>query len=596
MSELTATDSTAIDFEKYEVPVEASGRDVPKALQDWKDTDLGSQLMRNIESAKYTKPTPIQRNSLPIVIAGRDLMGCAQTGSGKTAAFLLPILAKILKNLPVDNRTYIASPLAVVLAPTRELACQIYDEAVKFSKGSPIRSCVAYGGVPIGGQIRLLERGCEVLIATPGRLVDIVKRDRANLKAVRFLVLDEADRMLDMGFEPQIREIVETFGMPTTGKRQTLMFSATFAKEVQMLAANYLHDYVFLTVGRVGSTTELVTQKFVQVADDREKESKLIEMLSTMDKGLILIFVETKQRANILERLLTSKGFPATAIHGDKDQGARTWALKSFSTGKKPILIATNVAARGLDVNGITHVINVDMPREIDSYVHRIGRTGRAGKVGISITFIGPTDGAILPSLLSILQDSNQEVPEWLQDMKRDRRFSGRGGRGGGRGGSRFGGRDFRSQSGSSQRPSYSSAPARSAPFPFAPNPYQQASVASYSNPYSAPSAYPQPYAQVPHTGYQQPQPPRQPYPVASAPYPPKDNGYASSGYAPRTSSSSYGSSTSSYGNSTSSYVPEKRRADSDSYSNDREKYRKTDSSYDNRRPVPPKPSSQYGF
>jgi len=545
-------------------------------------------------------------------------MGCAQTGSGKTAAFMLPILARLTKerssSTPYEpTLTNATCPKALVLAPTRELACQIHDEAIKFSRGTSIKSTVVYGGVSISNQIRIVERGCDLIIATPGRLVDIIKRGKLALRLVKFLVLDEADRMLDMGFEPQIREIVETFDMPAKGQRQTLMFSATFAKEIQILASSFLHDYVFLTVGRVGSTTELVKQQFIRVESDKDKETKLLELLEA-EKGLTLIFVETKQRANILERLLSYKGLSAAAIHGDKDQAARTWALKNFSTGKKSILIATNVAARGLDINNIAHVINVDMPREIDSYVHRIGRTGRAGKNGISTTFISPADGGIIHSLIQTLRDGKQEIPSWLYEMRRGPRSSGSN-----RGRSNnFGGRDFRSShsrsNDSSSRPSYYSnnttssgygnrppAPA----FNYAPPPSYQNGPSQYP-PAPAPSAngYPSSSSHLPPPVHQQPhhqsyhQQSYQGYPPSRPPPPPASNGShynnppAPSAYPPSSSSSSsayppsngtghgYGYGSSSYKSSSSSYDykdDKKRSYDSDYSRDDRDKFRKTD-------------------
>jgi len=373
VKEVTAASSDKIDFEKYDdIPAETSGRDCPPPIDSWKDLDLGSQIQRNIEAAKYTKPTPVQKYSLPIVLKGRDLMSCAQTGSGKTAAFLLPIIVQLLRSPRPFSRNSKITPLAIVLAPTRELACQIYDEARKFSGGSSIVTGIAYGGVPIKRQLYDLERGCDILVGTPGRISDIVDRGRLTFSQIQYLILDEADRMLDMGFEPQIRKIVEQHDMPRTGRRQTLMFSATFAKEIQLLAASFLNDYIFLTIGRVGSSTDLITQKFIKVRDDFDKEAKLLE-LALAPKTLTLIFVETKKKATKLDYFLRKKGFLATSIHGDREQHERTAALKSFSSGQTPFLIATNVAARGLDISNVGHVINFDMPHTIDDYVHRIG-------------------------------------------------------------------------------------------------------------------------------------------------------------------------------------------------------------------------------
>lgn len=439
-----------IDFEKYdEIPVEMSGHDCPQPIEKWEDCELGSLLHSNIKLANYKRPTPVQRHSLPIVMSGRDLMGCAQTGSGKTAAFLFPIISGLLKAGPGPDAGYRARkvfPLALVLAPTRELACQIYDEARKFGYKTGIKSVVVYGGAPIGYQLRDLEKGCDILVATPGRLVDIMERARVSLSQIRYLVLDEADRMLDMGFEPQIRRIVEGEDMPRTGDRQTLMFSATFPKEIQQLASAFLYDYVFLAVGRVGSTTDLVTQKFIRT-EEADKPNMLLDLISSV-KGLTIIFVETKRKADMLEDFLVRERFRATSIHGDRDQSDRTAALRNFATGHSPYLIATNVAARGLDIDNIAHVINYDMPTDIDDYVHRIGRTGRAGKPGLATAFITEENAGIVGKLIELLVEAGQEVPAWLDSMKLSRGGFGGGSRYGGGGGgnrSRFGGRDYRS-------------------------------------------------------------------------------------------------------------------------------------------------------
>jgi len=391
-------------------------------------------------------------------MSGRDLMGCAQTGSGKTAAFLFPMISVLLSSPPPPenyNRRKVF-PLALVLAPTRELACQIYDEARKFSYRTGLKACVVYGGASIGLQLRDLERGCDIIVATPGRLVDIIERARCSLSQIRYLVLDEADRMLDMGFEPQIRRIVEGEDMPKSGERQTLMFSATFPKEIQRLAASFLHDYIFLAVGRVGSTTDLVTQKFLRV-DENDKQGMLLDLIVSV-KGLTIIFVETKKKADMLEDFLCRERFAATSIHGDRDQQDRTAALRTFSCGQTPYLIATNVAARGLDIENIAHVINYDMPTDIDDYVHRIGRTGRAGKPGLATAMITEENVNIVPKLLEILIESGQDIPAWLEAMKGHR---GGGGNGYGnygfsnnrRGGQRsFGGRDYRQERGDKGR------------------------------------------------------------------------------------------------------------------------------------------------
>jgi ATP-dependent RNA helicase DDX3X len=373
---------------------------VPNGIEDFSQVKLTEIIAANIEMARYTKPTPVQKNALPIILAKRDLMACAQTGSGKTAAFLVPILNHIFEAGPApdsQNAGYGSKrkqfPLALVLAPTRELATQIYDESRKFSYRSRVRPCVVYGGAHVGDQMRDLDRGCHLLVATPGRLVDMLDRGKISLEFCKYLVLDEADRMLDMGFEPQIRRIVEKDNMPPTGERQTLMFSATFPKEIQMLARDFLNDYIFLAIGRVGSTSENITQKIVWV-EEHDKRDFLLDLLSAAglakggdDPSLTLVFVETKKGADQLDEFLYTQGFPVTSIHGDRTQREREDALKAFRSGKTPIIVATAVAARGLDIPNVKHVINFDLPSDIEEYVHRIGRTGRMGNLGLATSF-----------------------------------------------------------------------------------------------------------------------------------------------------------------------------------------------------------------
>jgi len=280
-----------INFDRYEdIPVEATGNDVPAGIESFAEVELTPIIEANIALARYTSPTPVQKNSIPVILAKRDLMSCAQTGSGKTAAFLVPILNLIYKDGPAPGTggggygRRKQFPLALVLAPTRELATQIYDEARKFSYRSKVRPAVVYGGANVGDQMRELERGCHLLVATPGRLVDFLERGKISLEYCKYLCLDEADRMLDMGFEPQIRRIVEQDNMPGPDVRQTMMFSATFPKEIQMLARDFLKDYVFLAVGRVGSTSENITQKVVWV-EEHDKRSFLLDLMDAAGLG-----------------------------------------------------------------------------------------------------------------------------------------------------------------------------------------------------------------------------------------------------------------------------------------------------------------------
>ncbi|CAI5670557.1 unnamed protein product [Oreochromis niloticus] len=462
--ELFSGSNTGINFEKYDdIPVEATGSSCPPHIESFHDVDMGEIIMGNINLSRYTRPTPVQKYAIPIIKSKRDLMACAQTGSGKTAAFLLPVLSQIYtegpgdalqaaKNSGQENGRYGRRkqyPISLVLAPTRELALQIYDEARKFAYRSRVRPCVVYGGADIGQQIRDLERGCHLLVATPGRLVDMMERGKIGLDYCHYLVVDEADRMLDMGFEPQIRRIVEQDTMPPKGIRRTMMFSATFPKEIQILARDFLEDYIFLAVGRVGSTSENITQKVVWV-EETDKRSFLLDLLNATGKdSLTLVFVETKKGADALEDFLYREGYACTSIHGDRSQRDREEALHQFRSGRCPILVATAVAARGLDISNVKHVINFDLPSDIEEYVHRIGRTGRVGNLGLATSFFNDKNSNITKDLLDILVEAKQEVPSWLESLAyehqhksnnrgRSKRFSGG-----------FGARDYRQTSGS---------------------------------------------------------------------------------------------------------------------------------------------------
>ena len=375
-------DNTAINFDEYnDIPVKVNGRSSPEPIEDFEKVKLPEQLSENLKRLQYNKPTPIQRYCIPIGLESRDIMACAQTGSGKTAAFLIPVIANLINN--GGNNNY-ECPQALILAPTRELAVQIHKEATKFCYGTGIATTAIYGGVNMQNQIKELDRGADIIVATPGRLIDLLTRQKLKLNLLEYGVMDEADRMLDMGFEPQIREVMERFDVPDTCK--TYMFSATFPPNIQNMATRFLNDYVFVTIGQVGLIPTDLELVFEWVKH-YEKEDRLIELLSEIESGLVLIFVETKREADCLDSKLHERGFPTTSIHGDRSQSERQEALFSFKSGRNPILIATDVAARGLDVKGITHVINYELPSNIDSFIHRIGRTGRIGGHGVAINF-----------------------------------------------------------------------------------------------------------------------------------------------------------------------------------------------------------------
>merc|ERR1712048_1101750 len=334
-------------------------------------------------------------------------------------------------------------PVALCLAPTRELASQIHEESLKFTYCTGIASVVVYGGADVREQLRYIERGCDLLIATPGRLVDLIERGRLSMQKIRFLVLDEADRMLDMGFEPQIRRIVEEEGMPQGGDRQTMMFSATFPSNIQRLASDFLRDYIFLTVGRVGSASRDVTQT-IEYVENRDKLDNLMRFLLTIEEGLILIFVETKRSCDYVEDVLCALGFPACSIHGDKSQREREDALRSFKNGRTPVMVATDVASRGLDIPNVTQVINFDLPTNIDDYLHRVGRTGRAGNTGAALSYVNERNSGLIRDLYDLLDENSQDIPAWFKSMV-DYSSSNKGsGRRGGR--NNFGSRDYRTQ------------------------------------------------------------------------------------------------------------------------------------------------------
>ncbi|KAJ7405474.1 ATP-dependent RNA helicase DDX3X [Willisornis vidua] len=434
--ELFSGSNTGINFEKYDdIPVEATGSNCPPHIESFSDVDMGEIIMGNIELTRYTRPTPVQKHAIPIIKEKRDLMACAQTGK--------------LENGRYGRRKQY--PISLVLAPTRELAVQIYEEARKFAYRSRVRPCVVYGGADIGQQIRDLERGCHLLVATPGRLVDMMERGKIGLDFCKYLVLDEADRMLDMGFEPQIRRIVEQDTMPPKGVRHTMMFSATFPKEIQMLARDFLDEYIFLAVGRVGSTSENITQKVVWV-EESDKRSFLLDLLNATGKdSLTLVFVETKKGADALEDFLYHEGYACTSIHGDRSQRDREEALHQFRSGRSPILVATAVAARGLDISNVKHVINFDLPSDIEEYVHRIGRTGRVGNLGLATSFFNERNINITKDLLDLLVEAKQEVPSWLENMAYEQHHKGGGSRGRSKSGrftGGFGARDYRTTSG----------------------------------------------------------------------------------------------------------------------------------------------------
>jgi len=443
--------NSGINFSKYEdIPVKVTGEEVPSKIDTFAEANLMTILLNNISKSRYQSPTPVQKYALPMVLAGRDVMGCAQTGSGKTAAFLIPIIHKLLECRVADNGgEHPTCPEVVIMSPTRELAIQIKDEARKFCSGSQLKCVVAYGGTSVTHQANILSEGCNILVATPGRLNDFVERGKISYNKLQFLVLDEADRMLDMGFKEDIGRMVRNTDMPGKGIRQTLMFSATYPDEIQKMAFEFMSKYLFLAVGVVGGACSDVSQTFLQVPmyEKREKLLDLVRDSAKESNGLpikTLVFVETKKTADFIASYLCQSDFAATSIHGDRLQREREEALKDFKGDRKPVLVATAVAARGLDIRGVQHVVNYDLPKSIDEYVHRIGRTGRLGNTGRATSFFdSQQDSGLAGDLVKVLVESQQNVPSWLEDEAR-RNPEGHSGTSG----SRFGAKDIRTQTG----------------------------------------------------------------------------------------------------------------------------------------------------
>jgi ATP-dependent RNA helicase DDX5/DBP2 len=433
--------------------------DFPKPFRLFSEAPFTDKIQQSFKQAGFDRPTAIQSQAWPIALENKDLICVAKTGSGKTCGFLLPAFHQHLQSK--ERQT--GKPVLLVLAPTRELSVQTLEEAQKFGRTVGIRSVCCYGGSPKYAQIQALSRGVEVIIATPGRLNDLIEMRKADLSQVKYLVLDEADRMLDMGFEPQIRSIIAK--IPMQG-RQTMLYSATWPKEIQALAFDFLKDPVQINVGEVNV---LVANKDIKqniiMCEENEKFDKLVAILKeltddkkeqnetegTVGKNIpnagkqhakLIVFVAKKVSCNNLANTLWDAGFAVDSLHGDRPQWERTKVMQAFKGGQLRMLIATDVASRGLDVKDVGAVVNYDMPtgvNGVEDYVHRIGRTGRAGNKGSAHTFFTRSDSKCANKLVEVLKKSSQEIPPALEGMCR--RFGGGGGRGGGRGRGRGGGR-----------------------------------------------------------------------------------------------------------------------------------------------------------
>merc|ERR1719408_1138961 len=389
-----------------------AGENVPKPVRTFEEASFPDYVLEEISRAGFREPTPIQVQGWPIALSGRDMVGIAETGSGKTLSFLLPAIVHI------NAQPYLSKgdgPIVLVMAPTRELAVQTQEECNRFGGSSKIKNTCAYGGVPRRPQQQDLRDGVEIVIATPGRLIDFLDSGDTNLKRVTYLVLDEADRMLDMGFEPQIRKITSQ----CRPDRQTLMWSATWPREVQRLARDICKENpVHINVGSLDMRTAHTIRQYVEVVSQSDKRNRLRKLLEkVMDGSRILIFSATKRDADELTKEMRLDGWPALCIHGDKKQEERDWVLSEFKNGKSPILIAPDVASRGLDVKDIKYVINYDFPNGIEDYIHRVGRTGRAGALGSSYSFFTHDKFRLAGDLVNVLKEAQQPVPEELQKL-----------------------------------------------------------------------------------------------------------------------------------------------------------------------------------
>ncbi|KAM3358140.1 DEAD-box ATP-dependent RNA helicase 24 isoform X1 [Capsicum galapagoense] len=399
--------------------IRVSGFDVPRPIKTFEDCGFSVELTKAISKQGYEKPTPIQCQALPIVLSGRDIIGIAKTGSGKTAAFVLPMIVHIMDQPELQKEE---GPIGVICAPTRELAHQIFVEAKKFSKSHGIRVSAVYGGMSKLDQYKELKAGCEIVVATPGRLIDMIRKKAFTMLRATYLVLDEADRMFDLGFEPQIRSIVGQI----RPDRQTLLFSATMPRKVEKLAREILTDPVRVTVGEIGMANEDITQIVEVIPSDAEKLPWLLEKLpGLIDNGDVLVFASKKATVDEIESHLAQNGFRVAALHGDKDQVSRTETLQKFKSGIYHVLIATDVAARGLDIKSLKSVVNYDIAKDMDMHVHRIGRTGRAGdKDGTAYTLITHKEARFAGELANSLVAAGQNVSMELMDLAmKDGRF-----------------------------------------------------------------------------------------------------------------------------------------------------------------------------
>ncbi len=363
---------------------------------------LSQPLLRAIKEQGYSTPTPIQKQAIPLILDKRDILAAAQTGTGKTAGFTLPLLHRLAYTKPQMQKKQIR---ALVLTPTRELAAQVHESVETYGKHLPYRSTVIFGGVGINPQIAKLRKGVDIVIATPGRLLDLASQKAIDFSRLEFLVLDEADRMLDMGFIHDIKKIMKML----PAQRQTLLFSATFSPEIKKLASGLLHHPALVEVARENSTAEQISQ-VVYPVDRSRKRALLSKLIRENDWQQVLVFTRTKHGANRLTKQLEEDGISAAAIHGNKSQGARTKALAGFKANEVRVLVATDIAARGLDISDLPHVVNFELPNVAEDYVHRIGRTGRAGKQGEALSLVCVDEHSLLRGIEKLIKQKIKKI------------------------------------------------------------------------------------------------------------------------------------------------------------------------------------------
>jgi ATP-dependent RNA helicase RhlE len=362
---------------------------------------LSEPLLKAVAEQGYEKPTPVQQQAIPLILEGLDVLAGAQTGTGKTASFTLPLLQRLIENPDLHQKP--REVKALILTPTRELAIQVFDSVKTYGKHLPLHAEAVYGGVSISGQIRSLRRGCDIIVATPGRLIDHVQQKNIDLSRLNILVLDEADRMLDMGFMPDIRKILSF--LPK--KRQNLLFSATCPSEIKSLANQLLQNPAEVEVARQNATAANISEWIYAIKKETKREL-LSYLIGNGRWQQVLVFVRTKHGADRLEKQLIKDGIRTAALHGDKSQGARSRALDAFKNGGVAVLVATDIAARGLDIEELPHVVNFDLPQVAEDYIHRIGRTGRAGMAGEAISLVCPEEAYLLEAIEKLLK---REIP-----------------------------------------------------------------------------------------------------------------------------------------------------------------------------------------